>query len=417
MFSSTMFQLDNQELRFNVEGFNEFMNRNFDLIGNVTVEGEITQLNVTPKGGANIVIKDSIKPAVLNLSGYAPYIEGIKLVSEGMKVAAWGKPNIWSQGGKFTLKIFKILPLGEGALKEAYDKLKEKLSAEGIFDLERKRPLPEYIQSVALLTGLDSAAQSDFVKILQENRAGFNVDFYPVQVQGKYAEREIIATLKHLDYKKYDCIALIRGGGSLEDLSTFNSENLARTLFGLPIPVIVGVGHEKDESIADFVADVRASTPSQAAYYLISNNQKFLDRLDLYMSEIGARINSQLSSARNKVSLLTSSIAQKLTYRLNAIRNTLNMTIAILPRLPRQIEQSKILIIQKQHLLNSLNPRNVLLRGYSLARNSNGLVIKSTGDVRINETISIDLSDGRLTTNILDKNTNGSKKKSTGKTK
>ena len=394
---------ENQELRFSVGEFNVFMNKNFDMIGDVAVEGEITQLSISVKGGANLVVKDSKEAALLNLSGYAPRIEGIKLVSDGMKVVAWGKPNIYSPIGKFSLQIYKILPLGEGALKEAYEKLKIQLEKEGLFEVSRKRPLPQYIRSIALLTGKDSAAQSDFLKILKENNAGVEIDFFPVQVQGRYAEQEIISTLKDLEYKKYDCICLVRGGGSLEDLITFNSENLARTLFSLPIPVIVGVGHEKDESIVDFVADIRASTPSQAAYYIVTNNENFINGLDLILEKIGLILTESISSKVYAADQSLLIINQKLLYFVRRIKDNLDFSLSKLQRLPRELSNATIKIESIERLIHSLNPKNVLKRGYSLIKFHNGKVIKSVEAVNINDKIKLLLSDGELNANILSK--------------
>ena len=395
--------LENQELRFSVGDFNKLMNKNFDLIGDVSVEGEITQLSISAKGGVNIVIKDDKESALLNMSGYAPRVEGIKFVTDGMKVVAWGKPNIYSPIGKFSLQIYKILPLGEGALKEAYEKLKMQLEKEGLFDESRKRPLPQYIKSIALLTGKDSAAQSDFLKILKENNAGVEIDFYPVQVQGKYAEREIIATLESLDYKKYDCICLVRGGGSLEDLITFNSENLARTIFALPIPIIVGVGHEKDESIADFVADIRASTPSQAAYYIVTNNENFINSLDLMIEKIGSFLSNSISNNVYAADQSLITINQKLLYYVRRFKDGLNFSVSKLQRLPREITNATIKIDSIERLLNSFNPKNILKRGYSLVKSSDGKVIKSINSVNIDDKIKILLTDGELNANILSK--------------
>ena len=397
---------DGSELRFSVGQFNEFMNKNFELIGNVVVEGEITQYNITAKGGVNIVIKDDKESAILNISGYAPWIEGVKFVREGMKVAAYGKPSIWSQAGRFSLQIYKIIPLGEGALKEAYEKLKLQLEHEGLFDESRKRPLPEYISSIALLTGKDSAAQSDFLKILKENNAGINIDYFPVQVQGKYSESEIIKTLKSLNYDNYDCVVLVRGGGSLEDLITFNSENLARTIFSLPIPIIVGVGHEKDESIADFVADIRASTPSQAAYYIITNNENFINGIDLIIEQIGSfllqRINNQISLSEQSLVLIN----QKLMQKIKEYKSFMDLASLKLGRLPNEIKFALEKISSTERLLNSFNPKNILKRGYSIVKDSKGSSIKSINSVNIDDTLAITVNDGEIKTKVVFKQPN-----------
>jgi len=373
------------------------------------VEGEITQFNITPKGGVNIVIKDPEKPAILNLSGYAPWVEGVKLINVGMKIIAYGKPSLWSQAGRFSLQVFKVVPQGEGALKEAYEKLKTALQTQGLFDESRKRPLPQYISKIALITAKGSAAESDFVKIIRESGIGIDVDFYPVQVQGKYSESEILSTLKNLPDDEYDSVVLIRGGGSLEDLITFNSEPIARAIFSSKIPVIVGVGHEKDESIADFVADVRASTPSQAAYYIISNNQSFLDGLDMLLDKVGQDLSLRISKNMFMLDQEMFLINQRLSSKVQTYVNSLDLAITKLDRLPRELAQSRELISSLERLVHSYNPKAILKRGYSLVKSDQGKVVTSVNSVQISEKINIILSDGEIKSNILSKKENHEK--------
>ncbi len=389
------------EPRFSVFNFNELINSTLGALGDVVVEGEITQLNISTKGGVNIVIKDSEKPALLNVSGYAPRIEGLKMVAEGMKVAAYGIPNLWTAGGKFSLQIYRILPLGAGALKEAYEKLKQSLAIEGLFAESRKRPLPEFITRIALLTGKDSAAESDFLKILRENKVGVEIDFYPVQVQGKYAEEEIIKALKFADKNNYDAIALVRGGGSLEDLITFNSERVARTIFASNTPIIVGVGHEKDESIADFVADIRASTPSQAAYYITMNNEKYIDSQILKAEFISQVIDRKL----NAIQMTFESKKQNIKQRLILIVELNKTKTAKLVYSIRTFKMSLMNIYKdvqnSLRILDSINPRSILKKGYSIVK-KNGKVIKNASDLQVKDELNIELGDGRVNAAVLD---------------
>ncbi len=393
------------EPRFSVAKFNDLINDTLTAVGEVVVEGEITQMNVTAKGGVNIVMKDATQAAVLSVSGYSPRIEGIRMIKEGMKVAAWGVPNLWSMGGKFSLQIYKILPLGEGALKEAYEALKRQLSAEGLFAQERKRPLPDFITKIAVLTGRDSAAQSDFIKILKENRAGFAVDYYPVQVQGKYAESEILQTMKYADAQGYDCIVLIRGGGSLEDLITFNSEKLARLIFAMQTPVVVGVGHEKDESIADYVADIRASTPSQAAYYLIANNQSFIEKQEMKADFIRETLMSRVQIKKQQLFSKYRGMGNRLLLEISKFRNRIQHLEYLLKQLPSKVTEIKVKIEALERILSSLNPLNVLERGYALVVGPAGKVINSAKQLKIGENISLNFKQGKADaaiTKILD---------------
>lgn len=411
------------EARFTVAQFNEMINLTLQALGDVVVEGEITQLNVSGKGGVNIVIKDAKASAVLNVSGYAPRIEGIKFIKEGMQVAAFGVPSLWSMGGRFSLQIYKILPLGEGALKEAYDQLKQQLAEEGLFATERKRRLPQTVTKIALLTGKESAAQSDFYKILREHNFGAEIDYYPVQVQGKYAEQEIISALKHISNQDYDCVVLTRGGGSLEDLITFNSERLARTIYAMKIPVLVGIGHEKDESIADYVADIRAATPSQAAYYLVSHNQEFinqqLEKTSLMKTNLQNKILSYtytlerrrgfimqalknlLQQWQYQVSKKTAGISQKLLYNIQQVRIKSQKLEFQIKRLPQLVEQYNLKIVSLERLFASYNPKNVIKRGYAIVKNDAGGIVSAVEDVKIGDKISLLVKNGKIISNII----------------
>ena len=390
------------DARFSVAQFNQIVNTTLtSAIGEVIVEGEITQLNVTTKGGVNIIIKDQEETAILNVSGYSPRIEGLKLVEQGMKVAAYGTPNLWSAGGRFSLQIYKILPLGEGALKEAYEKLKKELEASGLFAPERKRPLPDYVKKIALLTGKDSAAQSDFWKILKENKAGIEIDFYPVQVQGKYAEQEILNTLININDIDYDCIVLVRGGGSLEDLITFNSEKIAKMIFAMKVPVVVGVGHEKDESIADFVADIRASTPSQAAYYLVVNNENFIKSQEMKLDIIEKALKDKLVENKLIIESKAANISQRLLMFLQKIDNKVGKLEYLYKGFPLYLEKIILKIENLEKLFLSYNPRNILKKGYAYITDESGKVLNAKAGLEIGQNINVNLESASLLTNIL----------------
>lgn len=384
------------ELRVSVAQFNALVNQHLQTIGEVIVEGEITQMNVSARGGVNIVMKDVKEQAVINVSGYEPQIQGIKMVREGMQVAIYGIPQVWSPTGRLSVSIHKIVPLGEGALKEAYELLKAKLKNEGLFDESRKRPLPDYVTHIALITAAGSAALLDFLKILSENNSGLEIDFYSVSVQGKYSEREIIAALNAADTKEYDCIVLTRGGGSLEDLLTFNEEQVARAIFALHTPVLVAVGHERDESIADFVADVRASTPSQAAYYLVNTNLQFIASLETQAGVIEQLYINRLNQVKMALSGKLAGIDSRLLGEVRQMRSKLDHAQLLIDRFPDTVNESTRKLLELERLLRSLNPRNVLNRGFAIVRNSQGRVVSSKVNVKSGDDIAIEVKDGMI---------------------
>ncbi len=417
MFTNVSFE---NEIRLGVSQFNELINSHLNTIGEVVVEGEITELNISSRGGVNVVLKDTREKALVSITGYAPRIEGIKYVEVGMQVAVWGTPQVYSPYGKFSVSVYKILPIGEGALNKAIALLKEKLNEEGLFNSEKKRPLPELVSKIALITARDSAAQGDFYKILKENSSAIAVDFYPVSVQGKYAVQEILKALKASSKRQYDAVIVIRGGGSLEDLSAFNDEKVSREVFANRNVTMVAVGHERDESIAEYAADIRASTPSQAAYYLIANNYNFLKALDMQLNEMFIHIDGSLSSLRymfekndlyhNTLNVFryyeskllsfnmnfTSSLSVLIGQHLNIIKNTQHSLMGFY----KDMFQIRTHIDHLHDLIRSYNPQNVVNRGYAIIKSTKGEVISSSKEININENINILMKDGQLSANI-----------------
>jgi exodeoxyribonuclease VII large subunit len=413
--------LFSEEIRVSVDQFNELINLQLQSIGEVIVEGEITEMNISKRGGINMVLKDKNKQAILNVSGYAPRVQGINMIEIGMEVAIWGVPQLYSPYGKFSVSIYKILPIGAGALAKALEILKEQLEKEGLFDLSRKRPLPELIRNIALITAKNSAAESDFIKILKENNTGLNIDFYPVSVQGKHSVGEILSAIEQSQSRKYDCIVMIRGGGSLEDLSSFNDEKISKALFASKIPTLVAVGHERDESIAELVSDVRASTPSQAAYYLVVNNTNFIKSIELQANQIYLQIEEIINN--NKQKLTGINIYEKVLLILNHYNYEVNSyDMDFESRIYRKISNFQNIIEKSSHeltnfgykinqLLNdvvhmqstieNLNPEKIIKKGYAIIKNKNGKIITSITDAKTNEQLTLKVKDGNINTKVI----------------
>lgn len=414
------------EIRLGVSQFNELVNLQLQNLGELIIEGEITEFNISRRQGVNIVLKDRNELAVVSVTGYAPRIEGINLVEAGMQVAIWGSPQLYSPYGKFSVSIYKILPIGEGALNKAFELLKNKLDTEGLFNPDRKRPLPQLVKNIALITAKDSAAQGDFYKILKENNSGINVDFYPVAVQGKHAISEILSAIKKTQEKKYDSVVLIRGGGSLEDLSAFNDESVTRAIFACKNITLVAVGHERDESISEYAADIRASTPSQAAYYLVVNNTKFITGLELQVEQMHAHLQQSITyyneyvgryDLRNEIFNLFRLYESKLLNFNYDIESKLGRVVEKYLSLSLSMEVSLVnfenyikSIIKQVHylenILASYNPINVVKRGYAIVRNTKGKIITSVTQVEIGQPIELTLKNGKLKTSINSVETN-----------
>jgi exodeoxyribonuclease VII large subunit len=341
-------------------------------LGVFCIRGEITEFRISPNKGLFITLSDG--KSVLKVGGYAPTIKGLDLIEKDMEVVVTGTPDIYVPYGNFSLAAVNIKPFGEGSLSIAYQKLKEKLEKEGLFDNVHKLSLPNFVTKIALLTGDKSAAYSDFTKILQEHNSGIEVDYYPVIVQGASSEDDILSKLKKVKSLNYDAVVLTRGGGSLEDLSSFNSEEIAREIFSSTIPVIVGVGHEKDESIADFVSDMRASTPSQCAYYLLDQNSQFVENQIKKSENILRRIRENLISMDSGLD---------------------NFLMKINSLISSGITNYKLKLSSIDRLLDAYDYIGVLKRGFAMIEGEDGR-ITSSKSLKRNSRLNIRFSDGNV---------------------
>lgn len=407
----------NTILRLGVKQLNDLANLQLQTIGEVVVEGEVTEFSISKRKGVNLVLKDKQENAIVSISGYAPEIEGLNMIEQGIEVAIWGRPQIYSPYGKFSISIYKILPLGDGALSRALEILKNKLEKEGLFDIGRKRHLPQLVTKIALITAKGSAASTDFLKILQENSNCLDIDLYPVAVQGKHAVEEVVFALKTAQMIDYDCIVLTRGGGSLEDLSAFNDEKVARAIFASKPTTMVAIGHEKDITIAELSADIRASTPSQAAYYFISNTTSVITAITTQTDQIYNLIRQQITLTTKEVSIdnlynkiisilnqqniifhnYGSSFKTEIINYLNNYKHTIATTSSILDRFDQYIKNSLKEISYYEHLFNSLNPKNVIQRGYAIIKNDNGDIISSISKISLGDKINLVVKDGEVT--------------------
>lgn len=370
-----------------VSQFNTLIKDVLSNLGIFRVKGEIRELTITQNNGVNISLSDG--KANLRVGGFAPSIKGIDLVEEGMDVVVEGVADLYVPYGSFSLSAFAIEAVGEGSLAIAYQKLKEKLEKEGLFATEHKQELPQFITKIALLTGKDSAAYSDFIKILREHEVAVEILYYPVLVQGKRSAKSITNALVDAREKNVDLIVLTRGGGSLEDLKSFNDEELAQLIFSSPKPVIAGVGHEKDESISDFVADLRASTPSQAAYYIAEQNQTFLVLVGEHGEKVAEILQGKLDEEEQKLQTLISSLEAD--------------TDQIIDRAFQDINAI-------ERILKSFDFKNTLKRGFAIVQKGKTRV-SSVQAVKQGDIVDTLLADGSFVSQIDKLTYNNDKKK------
>lgn len=269
-------------------------------------------------------------------------------IEDGMKVVVTASPKL-TQWGKFSLTVKAIRPSGEGALKKSFDLLKAKLAKEGLFARERKRLLPELPQRIAVISSTQAAGYADFIKILDDRWGGAHVEVAHVQVQGASAPEQIIAALHYFNQKEElpEVIALIRGGGSADDLAVFNDEPLVRAIAASRVPVITGVGHEVDESLADMAADVRAATPSNAAQLLVPDRYEYIRSVRAQVARVSDVMHRQLAEVERET-------RQLLLEAGRMFDSNYKTTAQEVEGLTRTLAQ--------------LNPRVALQRGYAIVR-------------------------------------------------
>lgn len=269
-------------------------------------------------------------------------------IEDGMKVIVTASPKL-TQWGKFSLTVRTVRPSGEGALKKSFELLKAKLDAEGLFSEDRKRVLPAVPKHVAVISSTQAAGYADFVKILNDRFGGLRVDVGHVQVQGADAPDQIIRALHYFNSREDlpEVIVVIRGGGSADDLSAFNDEQLVRAIAASRVPTLVGVGHEVDESLVDLAADVRAATPSNAAQLLVPDRGEVIRAVQYQVRALLPRVENVIDQQKT---LVRASLAD------------------ILGRVDDTIEQRDQQLRSLRDVLIQLNPQTVLARGYALVR-------------------------------------------------
>ncbi len=261
------------ENSFSVSEFIVYCNQTLDYAyADCVIEGEI--LNIKTSQGKWVFF--DLKDSEASISCFIPIWNLRTELEDGMRVQIKGTPKI-TNFGKFSLTVKNIRPVGEGALKKSFELLKKKLEKEGLFDIVKKRPLPENISKIGVISSIESAGYADFIKILGERWSGLELQVCHTQVQGFSAPDQIIRATNYLNERsEVEIIAILRGGGSADDLSTFNDEKLVRAIAGSKIPVITGIGHEIDQSLSDFAADVIASTPSNVAQLITRDKNTVL---------------------------------------------------------------------------------------------------------------------------------------------
>ncbi len=370
------------------------------IAGEFVIEGEVSQYKISQGKWIFFDLKDD--KAVVNC--FATVFNLTHPLEDGMKIRVLGYPKVHDKSGRFSVTVQKVELVGEGSLKKAYLLLKKKLEDEGLFAIERKRALPKIPMKVGVIASRDSAAFGDFIRILNNRWGGVEVNLFHVVVQGEQAPLEITQAFNYFNTHDTGCevLVLIRGGGSLEDLAAFNSEEVVRAVYGSKIPVVCGVGHERDESLADFVADRRASTPSNAAEIVVPDKADFLNELDFSLEHIFSSMQNKIHRWRRLVEQNLYTISSVLEAPLQKCRNLILDFNRVPQTLQSVLSQRQAFVLSAQRLFKNVDPKRVLKRGYSIVKNAKGVLVKDAKQLDIGAEFVVEFGQGSVLGEVLD---------------
>lgn len=420
-----MNQIDGKSV-YTVSEINYFAKQNLEQL-EVWVIGEVSQIQQNDNWYYNyikLMDENSVLPAICTRD----VLSQIDKLEKGQKILVYGFPTLFDRKGEYKFKILRIEAAGEGLLQKQLEELIKKLKAEGLFDQQHKKEIPLYPKRICVVTSYGSDAWNDFKKHTIDKFPIIKLCVADVRVQGTKSVSQLINLLPKIDQMAFDIVIITRGGGSLEDLAAFNDEKVARTIFNLKTPTVVAIGHEANESLAEWVADRRASTPTDAANIvtggynqileklenektnLISKSNYFfatnLERLDhnyrqltylkSYFKDLPHKLEAINQNLKSQQKTIVAGALEKLKYTKGSITRSAKYLLSAHKNKLSEIERS----------LNLLSPQNTLERGYAIVQTMGGKVVKSVKSVGIGDQIGVKLSDGRLDTIIKSKELN-----------
>ncbi len=366
----------------------------------IWVEGEVASLKIPSSGHCYFTLKD--KSAQIKTILFRSYGRVIRFVpKEGEFVLIRGHLTVYEVRGEYQLVVDYIEPKGIGALMAAFEALKEQLRAEGLFDEKYKKPIPLFPRKIALITSSTGAVLQDFLRIISERETPVSTFIYPVLVQGEHSAEEIVKAIEILNQsgpeRAVDLIVLARGGGSLLDLWSFNEESVARAIFKSNIPIITAIGHETDTTIADFVSDFRAATPSVAAEKIAREIENLIERFHRMKETLEIRIEEKINGLQRQVALAMRLLIspEKQVILLRQKFTHLSDSLYFFGKEIIARRNKNVAVLANQ--LNLLSPLNILGRGYSITQKiSSGEIIRDVEAVAIAENIYLKLHRGGL---------------------
>lgn len=390
-----------QQQVLSITQVNEYIRGKMDqdqLLVQLAVRGEISNYKMYPSGHHYFTLKD--ENAALKCVMFKASAARLRFRPEnGMKVIAMGRITVYPRDGAFQLYCSAMSMDGVGDLYAAFEQLKAKLAAQGLFAPEHKKPLPPFPGTIGIVTSSAGAAIHDMLRILNKRYPLTRVRLFPVRVQGAEAPGEIAAAIRYANhYRLADLLIVGRGGGSIEDLWAFNDERVAYAIYESCIPIISAVGHEPDVTISDYVADLRAATPSNAAELAVPDQAALLQNMDAAASAMASALAGRLRHARQRLAVLSQSPAliSPTGYLEQRGKNLEHLKTRLIAAQTQQLQHKRQRFIAATSKLDAMSPLKVLSRGYSIVNADNGNILRSVYQTAPGGKIRVTLSDGSL---------------------
>lgn len=382
-------------------------------LSQVAVRGEISNYKCYPSGHHYFTLKD--ESSALKCVMFKGNAMGLRFrPANGMKVIALGRITVYPRDGQYQLYCSAMTVDGVGDLYAAFEQTKKKLAQQGLFDPEKKKKLPKYPGTIGVVTSSAGAAVHDILRILRKRYPLTQVKLFPVRVQGTAAPEEIAAAIRYANaWKLADLLIVGRGGGSLEDLWSFNDERVAYAIYESEIPVISAVGHEPDVTIADYVADLRAATPSNGAELAVPDRDALAQNLDALYAAMAGALNRQLKLETTRLHALASNPALRspLAYMESKGKELLLLKNRMTAAQERILSARNAQFVASVSKLDAMSPLKVLSRGYAMALTPNGAILRSVKQVTKGAEISIMVSDGTVAASVLSAKETGDESK------
>lgn len=396
-----------QQQVLSITQINEYIRGKMDedrFLMQLAVRGEISNYKMYPSGHHYFTLKD--ENAALKCVMFKTNAARLRFRPEnGMKVIALGRITVYPRDGAYQLYCSAMSMDGIGDLYAAFEQLKAKLAAQGLFAPEHKKPLPPYPGTIGIVTSSAGAAVHDMLRILNKRYPLTQVRLLPVRVQGAEAPGEIAAAIRYANhYHLADLLIVGRGGGSIEDLWAFNDERVAYAIYESQIPVVSAVGHEPDVTISDYVADLRAATPSNAAELAVPDQTALMQNLDAAASAMASALSVRLRHARQRLNVLAQSpaLVSPTGYLEQRKQSLEHLKARMIAAQTQQIQRKRQRFIGETAKLEAMSPLKVLTRGYSIVSSDDGTVLHSIQQTASGEEIHVKLSDGSLRATVTD---------------